>query len=397
MRGPGGGRRARRPPAVFKLRDSAGSIHVRRVDDLDQLRAAYRAMVSDPRPEDVGRPIGARAVNEAYVPGPEDSADGDVGPDGPVVLLVTYKPLSPEPHFAEIGHSVRLRRGSARSPSTSLPATRCPCPATSAAGWDRCCSSRTPTISCSSDGVNLPGRCAFTDRTQLNLAAHVVVVNRLDDECGAHNDFAEGLDVDLSFIILADGLGVIDPDGSREVVVPELGVETVLPVVEQLIDRYSPLDGLTGLSEKVAVASARLPEKLGLPGWSVDLAVRFRDEVVMKRAVATAGAADIVVDDAEPVFLEMGLRPGSRDVPSGAASACPRRRTPPNSARPTARASSTCRSRGRAGCSPATRWSALRGVCTPSCSPTPDMCSAEPVATTTSVAGSGCAAPTGPK
>lgn len=45
-------------PAVFKPRDSAGSIHVSRVEDPDQLRAAYLAMVRDPRPDDVGRGSG---------------------------------------------------------------------------------------------------------------------------------------------------------------------------------------------------------------------------------------------------------------------------------------------------------------------------------------------------
>lgn len=93
-------------PAVFKPRDSAGSIHVSRVDDVAQLDSAYAAMVADPRPDDVGRPIGSRAVLEGYLEGPEVSADGYIGPDGAVVLSVTHKVLSEEPHFVEIGHSV---------------------------------------------------------------------------------------------------------------------------------------------------------------------------------------------------------------------------------------------------------------------------------------------------
>jgi biotin carboxylase len=149
------------------------------------------------------------------------------------------------------------------------------------------------------------------------------VLNRFDDECGAYHDFVEGLDIELSFITLAEGLGVVDPDRSREViVVPDLSVETVLPVAEGLIDRHGPLDGLTGLSEKVVVASARLREKLGLPGWSVELATRFKDKLVMKRAVAAAGlrtprflglaecAAEVsgggAVDLADPLAVEFG-------------------------------------------------------------------------------------------
>ncbi len=119
--------------------------------------------------------------------------------------------------------------------------------------------------------------------------AHVVVLNRFEDECGAYHDFAAGLDLELSFVTLADGLCVIDPSRSREVVVVEdLSVETVLPAVAGIIERNGPINGLTGLSEKDVVASAQLREKLGLPGWSVELATRFKDKVVMKHTVAAA-------------------------------------------------------------------------------------------------------------
>ncbi len=93
-------------PAVLKPRDSAGSIHVTRVEDLDEVRRAYRAMCADRLPDDVGRRIGARAVLEGYVAGPELSLDGFVGPDGPRLLSVTRKYLGQEPHFVEVGHLV---------------------------------------------------------------------------------------------------------------------------------------------------------------------------------------------------------------------------------------------------------------------------------------------------
>lgn len=93
-------------PAVLKPRDSAGSIHVTRVENLEEARRAYQAMSEDRLPDDVGRRIGARAVLEAYVAGPELSLDGFVGDDGPQLLSVTRKYLSQEPHFVEVGHLV---------------------------------------------------------------------------------------------------------------------------------------------------------------------------------------------------------------------------------------------------------------------------------------------------
>lgn len=93
-------------PAVLKPRDSAGSIHVTRVEDLGEACRAYRAMSEDRLPDDVGRRIGARAVLEGYVDGPEFSLDGYVDPGGPRLLSVTKKYLSEKPHFVEIGHLV---------------------------------------------------------------------------------------------------------------------------------------------------------------------------------------------------------------------------------------------------------------------------------------------------
>ncbi|MCC9306048.1 ATP-grasp domain-containing protein [Kitasatospora sp. RB6PN24] len=91
-------------PAVLKPAASAGSIHVTRVDDPVQLERAYRALLSDTRPDDVGGHLDGRVLLEEYVPGPEISVEGYVHRGRAVVVSVTEKILSPEPHFLEVGH-----------------------------------------------------------------------------------------------------------------------------------------------------------------------------------------------------------------------------------------------------------------------------------------------------
>lgn len=97
-------------PCVLKPADSSGSVHVSRADDLEQLHAAYRYLLADPR-RDLGRGLDGRVLVEEYVTGPEISVEGFVhaGGDGePVtVVAVTEKHLGAEPHFVEIGHIVQ--------------------------------------------------------------------------------------------------------------------------------------------------------------------------------------------------------------------------------------------------------------------------------------------------
>lgn len=116
------------------------------------------------------------------------------------------------------------------------------------------------------------------------------MLSRFDDECGAYHDFADGLDIELSFISLREGLGVIDAPRAREVVVVEdLDYETVLPQVQSLSDRHGALVGPAGVSEKDVVMAARVRERLSLPGWPVDLVRQFKDKVVMKDAIRGGG------------------------------------------------------------------------------------------------------------
>ncbi|MEV4557906.1 ATP-grasp domain-containing protein [Kitasatospora sp. NPDC049285] len=91
-------------PAVLKPAASAGSIHVTRVDDPAGLERAYRALAADTRPDDVGGHLDGRVVLEEYLPGPEISVEGYIHDGRAVVVSVTHKILSQEPHFLEIGH-----------------------------------------------------------------------------------------------------------------------------------------------------------------------------------------------------------------------------------------------------------------------------------------------------
>ncbi|MFI5960783.1 ATP-grasp domain-containing protein [Streptomyces asoensis] len=90
-------------PAVVKPVDSGGSVHVSRVDTVEEVRAAVAAMHAEEGLE-FDRPLTTDAILEQYVPGTEYSADGYVHDGQVVVVAVTRKLLGPEPRFLELGH-----------------------------------------------------------------------------------------------------------------------------------------------------------------------------------------------------------------------------------------------------------------------------------------------------
>lgn len=93
-------------PAVLKPADSAGSVHVSRVDDAAQLERAHRWMAEDDR-TDLGRGLSGTVLLEEYVQGPEISVEGYVRAGEVTVVSVTGKLLGPEPYFVEVGHIVQ--------------------------------------------------------------------------------------------------------------------------------------------------------------------------------------------------------------------------------------------------------------------------------------------------
>ncbi|MFE9427444.1 ATP-grasp domain-containing protein [Kitasatospora sp. NPDC006697] len=94
-------------PCVLKPTDSAGSVHVSRVDTPERLRAAYQSLTMDQR-LDLGRRLDGRVLLEEYLDGPEVSVEGCVANDGQVfIAAVTRKLLGAEPHFVELGHVVQ--------------------------------------------------------------------------------------------------------------------------------------------------------------------------------------------------------------------------------------------------------------------------------------------------
>lgn len=92
-------------PAVVKPVDGCGSVHVRRVDGPDELRAHVATARRNPV-DDLGRVLGRRLLVEGYVAGPEVSVEGFVAGGEVVVAAVTEKRLGAEPHFVEVGHVV---------------------------------------------------------------------------------------------------------------------------------------------------------------------------------------------------------------------------------------------------------------------------------------------------
>lgn len=92
-------------PAVLKPLDSAGSVHVSRVDSMEELRKAFAALRAETR-TDLSRKLSNQVQLEAYIDGPEFSVEGFVVNGIPQIVSITEKLLGSEPHFVELGHIV---------------------------------------------------------------------------------------------------------------------------------------------------------------------------------------------------------------------------------------------------------------------------------------------------
>jgi hypothetical protein len=90
-------------PAVVKAVESSGSVHVSRVDNLNDLRKIFSNIENDDD-LDLGLKMVKEAVVEGYIEGQEYNVDGFVQ-DGKVqIIAITEKILGAEPHFVEAGH-----------------------------------------------------------------------------------------------------------------------------------------------------------------------------------------------------------------------------------------------------------------------------------------------------
>lgn len=139
-------------------------------------------------------------------------------------------------------------------------------------------------------------------------APRYLVINRFDDECGYYHDFFAGLDCQLFYITLPKGLSVLDQEGAvQTVVVPDLGLDTVLEQAKALVARHGEFAGVVGMSERDVLMTALLREALGIPGWRGDFVNRFRDKPTMKRLVAEAGLR-------VPRFEELDERPDAAGI-----------------------------------------------------------------------------------
>jgi biotin carboxylase len=92
-------------PAVLKPVNFSGSIHVSRVDSIQELQKAYEAINTDLQ-VDLGIALSSQVQLEAYIDGPEFSIEGIVTNDGIHIVSITEKLLGLEPYFVEIGHIV---------------------------------------------------------------------------------------------------------------------------------------------------------------------------------------------------------------------------------------------------------------------------------------------------
>ncbi len=92
-------------PVVIKPPGAAGSVHVTRVEDAAELRAAYGLICAE-TDLDLGNDLGREVLVESYLDGPEYSAEGYVVGGVATVVSITEKLLSAPPSFVELGHTV---------------------------------------------------------------------------------------------------------------------------------------------------------------------------------------------------------------------------------------------------------------------------------------------------
>jgi biotin carboxylase len=95
-------------PAVVKPVDGCGSLMVRRIESVEQLRTEL-ALIREAPVDDMGKQVGATVLVEPYIDGPEFSVEGYVADGRVTVAAVTEKWLGAEPHFVELGHVVEVR------------------------------------------------------------------------------------------------------------------------------------------------------------------------------------------------------------------------------------------------------------------------------------------------
>jgi biotin carboxylase len=92
-------------PLVVKPTRSAGSVHVCLVSSPAELHRAYAAISTDTA-LDLGTSLGAEALLEEFVEGPEFSVEGFVRHGRTEVVSITEKLVSEPPCFIELGHTV---------------------------------------------------------------------------------------------------------------------------------------------------------------------------------------------------------------------------------------------------------------------------------------------------
>jgi|GEM_PF-504236 len=96
-------------PCIIKPIDFAGSVNVKKVHNVDEAEAAFKAILAH---KGVDKEWGNRKIENAvlveeYICGPEYSIEGFVNKQKINVVSMTEKFLSPEPDFVEVGHVVR--------------------------------------------------------------------------------------------------------------------------------------------------------------------------------------------------------------------------------------------------------------------------------------------------
>ncbi|MEY9938240.1 acetyl-CoA carboxylase biotin carboxylase subunit family protein [Streptacidiphilus sp. MAP5-3] len=135
-----------------------------------------------------------------------------------------------------------------------------------------------------------------------------LVLNRFDDEFGEYHRYVDRDSCRLVYLTRDYGLTVLDTEHALEtVVVPDLELETVLPLAKELSERHGGFDGVVGISEWDLLTVAQLRQELDVPGWRPEFVNRFRDKPRMKELVSAAGLR-------APRFLELDATSTAEEV-----------------------------------------------------------------------------------
>ena len=122
------------------------------------------------------------------------------------------------------------------------------------------------------------------------MPKHIIVIHRWRDSYALYGDYIDHGSCHVCYITTAMGLRSVPADAAAVITVTATdNFDAVWQAAESLMMRFGRPDRVLALNEGDLDTAALLREKLGCPGLVPDEMARFRDKLMMARAVDRAG------------------------------------------------------------------------------------------------------------